>query len=198
MSSPKIHETAEVSESAHIGNGASIWQYAHIRENAKIGSNSIIGRGVYVGSGVEIGGNCKIQNYALVYEPAKLEDGVFIGPSVVLTNDEYPRAINPDESLKSGLDWKPVGVTIRKGASIGAGSICVAPIEIGEWALVAAGSTVTQDVPAFALVAGTPAKIINWVGKSGIPLKKIAETKFECPKTGEIYKLTSNEKLEVE
>ncbi len=195
MASARIHESAEVSESAQIGYGASIWQYAHIRENAKIGTNSIIGRGAYVGTGVQIGDNCKIQNYALVYEPAKLEDGVFIGPSVVLTNDEYPRAINPDSTLKIHSDWNPVGVTIHKGASIGAGSICVAPVEIGEWALVAAGSTVTKDVPAFALVAGTPAKIINWVGKSGIPLKKISETKFECPKTGEIYVLTSSDKL---
>ena len=195
MSSEIIHPTAEISCAANIGDGASVWQYAHIRENAIIGANSIIGRGAYIGSGVEIGSNCKIQNYALVYEPAKLEEGVFIGPSVVLTNDEYPRSINPDGTLKSGTDWKQVGVTIKKGASIGAGSICVAPVEIGEWALVAAGSTVTKDVPAFALVAGAPAKRINWVGKAGLPLKKLGDDRFECPKTGKIYNQVSENRL---
>ena len=195
MPTTKIHPTSEVSESAAIGHGVAIWQFAHIRENAKIGENSIIGRGVYVGPDVQIGKNCKIQNYALIYEPANLEDGVFIGPSVVLTNDEYPRAINPDGSLKAGSDWIPVGVTIKKGASVGAGSICVAPVVIGEWALVAAGSTVTKDVPEFAMVAGTPAKRIGWVGQAGIPLKKISESKFECPKTGQTYTQINTDKL---
>ena len=195
MPAAKIHPTAEVAGAATLGDGVSIWQDAHIRENANIGANSIIGRGVYIGTGVEIGENCKIQNYALIYEPAKLEDGVFVGPSVVLTNDEYPRAINPDETLKSGSDWSPVGVTVKKGASLGAGSICIAPVEIGEWALVAAGSTVTKNVPAFALVAGTPAKRINWVGKAGIPLTEVTENRFQCPKTGKFYFQKEKDKL---
>ena len=195
MPNLKVHETAEVSESAQIGEGVSIWQHVHVRENAKIGENSIIGRGVYIGDGVQIGSNCKIQNYSLIYEPAKLEDGVFIGPEVVLTNDEYPRAINPDGSLKNSTDWNPVGVTIKHGASIGARSVCVAPVEIGEWALIAAGSTVVKNVPAFALMAGTPAKRINWVGKAGFPLKEISENKFECPKTGQIYTQIEKDKL---
>jgi UDP-2-acetamido-3-amino-2,3-dideoxy-glucuronate N-acetyltransferase len=123
----------------------------------------------------------------LVYEPAILEAGVFIGPGVILTNDEYPRAVNPDGSQKSGSDWEAAGVTIRQGASIGAGSLCVAPVEIGAWALVAAGSTVTKNVPAFALVAGVPAKRIRWVGKAGVPLTDEGAGKFICPKTGARY-----------
>ena len=198
MPNLKVHETAEVSESAQIGEGVSIWQHVHVRENAKIGENSIIGRGVYIGDGVQIGSNCKIQNYSLIYEPAKLEDGVFIGPEVVLTNDEYPRAINPDGTLKSSSDWKPVGVTIKHGASIGARSVCVAPVEIGEWSLIAAGSTVVKNVPAFALMAGSPAKRINWVGKAGLPLKRISENQFECPKTGQKYKLLDSETMVIE
>ena len=198
MPNLKVHETAEVSESAQIGEGVSIWQHVHVRENAKIGENSIIGRGVYIGDGVQIGSNCKIQNYSLIYEPAKLEDGVFIGPEVVLTNDEYPRAINPDGTLKSSSDWKPVGVTIKYGASIGARSVCVAPVEIGEWSLIAAGSTVVKNVPAFALMAGSPAKRINWVGKAGLPLKRISENKFECPKTGQIYRQLDSVTLVIE
>jgi UDP-2-acetamido-3-amino-2,3-dideoxy-glucuronate N-acetyltransferase len=184
---PRIHATADVAASAQIAEGAAIWHYAQVREDCVIGENVIIGRGAYVGNGVRVGANSKIQNYALVYEPAVLEDGVFIGPGVILTNDEYPRAVNPDGSQKSGSDWEATGVTIRRGASIGAGSICVAPVEIGAWALVAAGSTVTKNVPAFALVAGVPAKRIRWVGKAGVPLTDEGAGQFVCPRTGARY-----------
>ncbi len=191
MSSPpstgRIHPTADVAQNAHIGAGSSIWHYAQVREDVILGENVIVGRGAYIGTGVSVGNNCKIQNYALVYEPAILEDGVFIGPAVILTNDQYPRAINPDGSIKSGSDWVATGVTIREGASIGAGSVCIAPVEIGRWALVAAGSTVVQNVPNFALVAGVPAKRIRWVGKAGVPLTDEGEGKFFCPKTGDRY-----------
>lgn len=183
----RVHQTADIADSAQIGDGTSVWHYAQIREGCIVGENVNIGRGVYVGNGVRIGDNSKIQNYALVYEPALLETGVFIGPGVILTNDEYPRSINSDGSQKSDTDWDPVGVTIREGASIGAGSICIAPLEIGAWALVAAGSTVTKNVPAFALVAGIPAKRVRWVGKAGVPLLDNGEGKFTCPKTGEQY-----------
>ena len=187
MSSARIHATADVAESARIGDGVSIWHYAQVREDCVLGENVIVGRGAYLGTGVRVGDNCKIQNYALVYEPAILEAGVFIGPGVILTNDEYPRAVNPDGSQKSGSDWQLAGVTIRQGASIGAGSVCIAPVEIGAWALVAAGSTVTKNVPAFALVAGVPAKRIRWVGKAGVPLTDEGAGKFICPKTGARY-----------
>jgi UDP-2-acetamido-3-amino-2,3-dideoxy-glucuronate N-acetyltransferase len=181
------HPSAEVAGSAQIGEGTVIWHYAQIREDCHIGENVVIGRGVYVGNGVTIGSNTKIQNYALIYEPARLEAGVFVGPGAILTNDEYPRAVNPDGSQKKISDWNPVGVTIREGASIGAGSICIAPVEIGKWSLVAAGSTVTSDVPPFALVAGVPAKRIQWVGKAGIPLTNEGNGRFTCPKTGAQY-----------
>ena len=121
MSAEKFaHETADVAASASIAAGSKIWHYAQVRENAVIGKNCIVGRGAYIGTGVEMGDNCKVQNYALVYEPAKLANGVFIGPAVVLTNDHFPRAINADGSPKSADDWHPVGVDIREGASIGA------------------------------------------------------------------------------
>lgn len=183
----RIHPTAEIEEGAQISDSVSIWQFAHIREGCVIGENVIIGRGVYVGKDVRIGANCKIQNYSLLYEPAELESGVFIGPGVILTNDQYPRAINPDGSQKSASDWDATGVTVREGASIGAGSICIAPVEVGAWALVAAGSTITKNVPAFALMAGVPARRINWVGKSGFPLSYNGDGVYACPKTGALY-----------
>src|SRR6476469_4079844 len=148
-----VEATADVSPDASIGNGTTVWHLAQVRENAVIGADCIVGRGAYVGPGVRMGDRCKLQNYALVYEPAVLEDGVFVGPAVVFTNDHYPRAVSPDGTLKTGEDWEAVGVTCRTGASIGARSVCVAPVTIGRWALVAAGSVVTKDVPDCALVA---------------------------------------------
>lgn len=183
----RIHSTAEVASSAQIGDGVSIWQFAHICEDSIIGANVIIGRGVYLGNRVQVGAHSKIQNYAMIYEPAILEEGVFIGPGVILTNDVYPRSINPDGTQKDSSDWNLVRVRIREGASIGAGSICIAPIEIGAWAFVAAGSIVTKNVPSFALVAGAPAKKIRWVGKAGMPLTDNGFGNFSCPKTGVLY-----------
>lgn len=180
--------SADVDERATIGDGSSIWHLAQVREGAVLGRNCIVGRSAYVGTGVRIGDNVKIQNLALVYEPAVLEDGVFVGPAVVLTNDHYPRAINPDGTLKSGHDWVPVGVTIRQGAAIGARAVCVAPVTIGRWAMVAAGAVVTKDVPDFALVAGVPAKRIRWVGKAGEPLVDQGNGHWKCPVTGETYR----------
>ncbi|SFT36934.1 acyltransferase [Arthrobacter sp. ov118] len=181
-----IAPSADVSDRAVLGAGTKIWHLAQVREDATLGENCIVGRGAYVGTGVHIGDNTKIQNYALVYEPAKLGNGVFIGPAVVLTNDTYPRSVSPDGSLKSAHDWTPVGVTIEDGASIGARAVCVAPVTIGRWATIAAGAVVTKDVPAFALMAGVPAKRLGWVGKAGFPLRE-AEGFWVCPETGAKY-----------
>lgn len=180
----------DVDSRAQIGEGTRVWHHAQIRENAQVGRNCVIGRGAYVGPGVQIGDNCKLQNYALVYDPAVLEPGVFIGPAVVLTNDRFPRSVSPDGSLRGAQDWDIVGVTVREGASIGARSVCVAPVTIGAWALVAAGSTVIRDVPAFALVAGSPARQIGWVGKQGVPLERVDASTWRCPATGVAYSET--------
>ena len=175
-----------------IGEGSTIWANAQIREEASIGRNCIIGKDVYVGSSVQIGDNCKIQNAALIYEPASLESGVFVGPGVIFTNDHNPRAVNPDGTLKSTQDWNATGVKVRTGASIGAGAICVAPVEIGEWSLIAAGAVVTKNVPNYALVAGSPAKQKGWVGKAGHKLVE-RNNYFECPITGAKYRLAHGE-----
>jgi UDP-2-acetamido-3-amino-2,3-dideoxy-glucuronate N-acetyltransferase len=182
-----IHSGAEVAEDVVLGIGTTVWPLAQIREGARLGAGCIIGRGAYVGTGVVMGDNCKLQNHALVYEPAVLEDGVFVGPAVVFTNDYYPRAITPEGKLKRGSDWESVGVTVRHGASIGARAVCVAPLMIGRWALVAAGSVVTKDVADFSLVAGVPARHIRWVGKAGVPLEPNGAGAWICPQTGERF-----------
>ncbi|MDO5645569.1 MAG: acyltransferase [Dermabacter sp.] len=190
----RVAEGAEVAADARVGERSSIWHYAQIREGAQLGTDCVVGRGAYIGSGVRLGNACKVQNYALVYEPAQLADGVFVGPAVVFTNDHFPRAVNPDLSPKSAHDWEPVGVTVHEGASIGARAVCVAPVTVGAWALVAAGSTVVKDVPPHALVAGVPARRIGWVGRAGEPLTLAegaaadpADEVWVCPATSERY-----------
>jgi UDP-2-acetamido-3-amino-2,3-dideoxy-glucuronate N-acetyltransferase len=184
---PVVHPSADLDDGVVLGAGTRIWHLAQVRAGARLGADCNIGRGAYIGPGVVLGDACKVQNYALVYEPAVVGDGVFIGPAVVFTNDEFPRAVNPDGSLKSADDWHAVGVTVGRGASIGARAVCVAPVRIGEWALVAAGAVVTKDVPAHALVAGVPAKRIGWVGRVGRPLAATADGTWRCPETGERY-----------
>ena len=157
----RIHSTAEVSPKADIGEGTSIWHQAQIREEVKIGKNCIIGKGVYVDAGVSMGDNVKIQNYVSVYHGVTLEDGVFIGPHVSFTNDKYPRAVNPDGSLMEADDWEIVPTLVRQGASIGANATILCEITIGEYAMVGAGAVVTCDVPAYAIVAGVPARVVG-------------------------------------
>ncbi|MFE0553657.1 acyltransferase [Streptomyces pilosus] len=196
----RVQPSAQVDEQAEIGAGSSVWDLAQIREGARLGEGCVIGRGAYVGSGVRMGDNCKLQNYALVYEPAELGDGVFIGPAVVLTNDHNPRSVDPEGKQKRGGDWEAVGVRIADGASIGARSVCVAPVSIGRWAMVAAGAVVTKDVPDFALVMGVPARRVGWVGRTGVRLVERTDEPglWECPQTGALYTekdglLTENE-----
>lgn len=182
-----VEPTADVDPRAELGDGTRVWHLAQVREGARIGRECVIGRGAYIGAGVELGDRVKVQNLALVYEPARVDDGAFIGPAVVLTNDTYPRAVNEDGSAKSSADWTPVGVHVGAGASVGARAVCVAPVRIGRWATVAAGAVVVHDVPDHALVMGVPARQVGWVGHAGRPLDDVGGGRWRCPATHRSY-----------
>lgn len=154
-----IHHTTVVEEGAKIGEGTKIWHYAHIREYAEIGKDCVIGKDVYIDHHVKIGNGCKIENGVSVYTGVTLEEDILVGPNVTFTNDKYPRAFPHT--------WKVVPTFIRKGVGIGAGSMIVCGVEIGMYALIGAGSVVTMDIPAYALVYGNPAKFISWICKCG-------------------------------
>src|SRR5579884_1934920 len=170
-----VHPSAEVSSEAHVGAGTRIWRQAHVREHARIGEECNIGKGVYIDSHVHIGSRVKIQNHVSVFEGVTIEDGVFIGPHVCFTNDLFPRAITPDGKLKSADDWVVTPTLVKYGASIGAGSIIVCGVTIGEFALIGAGSVVTRDVPAHALVFGNPARFHSYVCRCAHRLAEVHE-----------------------
>ena len=193
---PQVSEDAVIGANVAIGEHSRVWGGAQLRDGVRIGESCVIGKNCYIGVGVRVGDNSKIQNGALIYEPASIGCGVFIGPVAILTNDTFPRAINVDGSVKSASDWLPVGVTVGDGASIGAGAVCVAPLAIGEYAMIGAGSVVSKDVRPFALVVGVPARQVGWVGRAGFPLEKNGGL-FLCPQTGERY-LEVNEQLTLE
>ena len=161
------HPTAEVSPEAQIGRGTRVWNYAQIRERACIGTDVVIGKNVYIDVDVRIGSRCKIQNNASIYHGVEIEDGVFIGPHAILTNDRTPRAITASGELKRADDWTVGRIRICRGASIGAGAIILPNVVIGRFAMIGAGAVVTHDVPAHALVVGNPARSIGWVDASG-------------------------------
>lgn len=181
-----IAGSATVELGALIGDGTRIWDLTQVRTDAVVGRDCTIGRNVFIDAGVIIGDRCKIQNNALVYAPATIAHGVFIGPAAVLSNDRNPRAVDIDGEVKSAAGWEAIGVRVDEGASIGAGALVVAGARVGAWALVAAGAVVTRDVPAHALVAGVPARRVGWVGRAGVRLEPDGD-RWRCPSTGELF-----------
>jgi acetyltransferase-like isoleucine patch superfamily enzyme len=171
-----IADDARVETGATVGEGTYVWHLAHVRDGAVIGANCVIGGGAFIDTGVILGDNCKVQNAAQIFTPARIADGVFIGPGAILTNDRSPRALNEAGEPKSATEWNAEPVVIREGASIGAGAVVVAGVTIGRWAMVAAGAVVARDVLDHELVAGVPATNLGWVARNGDRMKRHGET----------------------
>lgn len=182
-----IHESAYVDDGVTIGEGTRIWHFSHILSNVSIGKNCSFGQNVVVGPNVTIGDTVKIQNNVSVYDGVTLEDGVFCGPSCVFTNVNNPRSeiVRKDEFLKT---------RVGKGASIGANATIVCGHTLGEYCFIAAGAVVANDVPAFALMAGVPAKRIGWMSRAGAKLGP----DLTCPIDGTRYKELGDDHLAVE
>jgi UDP-2-acetamido-3-amino-2,3-dideoxy-glucuronate N-acetyltransferase len=187
------HESAYVDEPSEIGEGTKVWHFSHIQSGAKIGKNCVFGQNVNVGSNVTIGNNCKIQNNVSVYEGVTLEDYVFCGPSMVFTNILDPRCKYPQVGAKYYIK-----TLVKEGASLGANCTIVCGNTIGKNAMVAAGSVVTKDVPDFALMVGTPARVVGWMSEAGRRLKFDDEGNAYCEKSNKKYKLENNKVIEVE
>ena len=158
-----IHPTAIVDEGAVLGEGTRVWHWVHISGGAKIGKGCSFGQNVFVGNKVTIGNNVKVQNNVSIYDDVNLEDDVFCGPSMVFTN-----VINPRSHVVRKNEYKTT--TVRRGASIGANATIVCGNEVGEFAFIAAGAVITKNVPAYALMAGVPAKRIGWMCSCGVRL----------------------------
>ena len=176
------HESAYVDEGCTIGSGTKIWHFSHIMNDCVIGENCNIGQNVVVSPQVRLGRNVKIQNNVSVYTGVICEDDVFLGPSMVFTN-----VLNPRSAVSRKNEYRPT--IIHRGASIGANATVVCGHEIGEYALVGAGSVVTKDVKPYALVVGNPARQIGWISAHGERLEFDENGIATCPATGEKYVL---------
>lgn len=161
-----VHNSAIVDPGATIGNDTKIWHFSHVMAGAHIGEKCSLGQNVFVANQVKIGNSVKIQNNVSIYEGVTLEDHVFCGPSMVFTNVKNPRSAFPRNTSKDYLQ-----TLVQEGASIGANSTIVCGTTIGKWAFIAAGAVVTKNVPAYAVVAGVPARLIGWMCECGSSLK---------------------------
>jgi len=183
------HESSFVDEGCTIEEGTKIWHFCHVMSGVRIGKHCTIGQNTFIGANVQIGNNVKIQNNVSVFEGVTLEDDVFCGPSMVFTNVSNPRShIERKDEFKSTL--------VKKGATIGANVTLLCGNTIGEYAFVGAGTVVTKNVPAHALVYGNPAKQKGWMCKCGHRLKAVVE-RLTCSECGTHYDLTQEGLVEV-
>jgi UDP-2-acetamido-3-amino-2,3-dideoxy-glucuronate N-acetyltransferase len=181
-----IHESAYIDANVEIGEGGKIWHFVHVLPGCRIGRNVVLGQNVMAGPNVRIGDGCKIQNNVSLYEGVELEDDVFCGPSCVFTNVLNPRAnVSRKDEFRRTL--------VQRGASIGANATIVCGVTIGAYAFIGAGAVVTRDVPAHALMVGSPAKRTGWMSRAGEKLNQ----DLACPRTGEKYREIAADILEL-
>jgi len=180
------HESAYIDDNVEIDEGTKVWHFSHVQGGTKIGKNCSLGQNVNIGNNVAIGNNVKIQNNVSVYEGVELEDYVFCGPSMVFTNILNPRSEFPQR----GSEFY-VKTVVKKSASLGANSTIVCGNTIGKYALVGAGAVVTKDVPDYAMVVGSPARIKGWMCACGNKLSLSQTSDFnesaKCSKCGREY-----------
>ncbi len=171
-----IHETAVVDVPCEIGDGTKVWHFSHVMRGCRIGANCNLGQNVFVASGVVLGNNVKVQNNVSIYDGVEIEDDVFLGPSMVFTNVSTPRShISRKDAYQPTL--------IRQGATIGANATVVCGNTVGRYAFIGAGTVVTRDVPAHALVMGSPARQAGWMCRCGEQLSK----RLTCASCGDTY-----------
>jgi UDP-2-acetamido-3-amino-2,3-dideoxy-glucuronate N-acetyltransferase len=175
------HPTAEVSPEAEIGAGSRLWQQCIVLKGARIGHDCKLAHNVFVEGGVIVGDRVTIKDNVCLYDGLEISDDVFIGPNAVFTNVRNPRA---HVSRKAAFEKTRIG----RGVSIGANATIVCGNTIAEYAMIGAGSVVTRNVPAFALMVGNPARRMGWVSAAG----EILKDDLVCPSTGERYRLAGD------
>lgn len=185
------HETAIVDQPVEIGSGTKIWHFCHIMAHAKIGKGCSFGQNVFVASGVELGNNVKVQNNVSIYEGVSCEDNVFLGPSMVFTN-----VINPRSGVNRRADYATTH--LERGVTVGANATIVCGVNLGKFAFVGAGTVVTKDVPAYALVVGNPSRQIGWMSEWGARLEFDDKGIAQCSGSKEKYQLVSNQVNKIE
>jgi acetyltransferase-like isoleucine patch superfamily enzyme len=168
-----IHKLADV-QSQSIGKNTRIWQYSIVLENAVIGEDCNINCHVFIENNVIVGDRVTIKPGVQIWDGLRIEDDVFVGPNATFVNDKHPRSKNYPESFQKTV--------LKKGASIGANATILGGIEIGEYAMVGAGSVVTKKVPNRALVVGNPSRIVGWFSENGAKMEKVNELRYKDEK----------------
>lgn len=180
------HETSVIDDGCHIGSGTKIWHFSHLMPNCTLGKNCNIGQNVVISPEVVLGNNVKVQNNVSIYTGVTCEDDVFLGPSMVFTN-----IINPRSAVNRRGQYSVT--TVRKGVSIGANATIVCGNDIGEFAFIGAGTVVTKEVPAYALIVGNPGRQIGWMSEYGHRLNFDANGVAICEESKEEYQLLNRE-----
>ena len=181
-----IHESSYVDDGVSIGAGTKIWHFSHILAGTVLGRACVVGQNVVIGPHVTVGNRCKFQNNVSVYTGLTIEDGVFCGPSCIFTN-----VMNPRAEIERKTEYR--ATLVRRGATIGANATIICGHMLGEYCFIGAGAVVTRDVPAFALMVGTPARKIGWMSCAGARLGG----GLICPIDGSAYREIGTDRLEL-